>query len=122
MRWSSTAPSWSGLSQRLTRQAARFQACWHTVYDPRALVELLPVASRPSVDGLRPVATLDAAASAAVPELLRAALRPRRSPPSAPSRAVAMSETAECGRFRSSLRVSGGGVGGGLAGEMGENG
>ena len=63
-----------GLSQRLTRQAARFQACWHTVYDPRALVELLSVASRPALDALRPVATLDAASSAAVPELLRAAL------------------------------------------------
>ena len=63
-----------GLSQRLTRQAARFQACWHTDYDPGTLVELLPAASRPSGGDLRPVATLDAAASAAVPELLRAAL------------------------------------------------
>lgn len=63
-----------GLSQRLTRQAARFQACWHTTYDPGALVDLLPAASRPSPDSLRPVATLDAAASSAVPELLRAAL------------------------------------------------
>ncbi|MET0662926.1 MAG: hypothetical protein ABWZ42_07335 [Ilumatobacteraceae bacterium] len=67
-----------GLSQRLTRQAARFQVCWHSVYDPRALVELLPVASRPSLDALRPVAILDAAASAAVPELLRAALSDAR--------------------------------------------
>ena len=63
-----------GLSQRLTREAARFQACWHTVYDPGALLELLPAASRPAREALRPVATLDAAASAAVPELLRAAL------------------------------------------------
>lgn len=63
-----------GLSQRLTRQAARFQACWHTTYDPGALVDLLPTASRPSPDALRPVATFDAAASSAVPELLRAAL------------------------------------------------
>ena len=63
-----------GLSQRLTRQAARFQACWHTVYDPQALLELLPATSRPSAGDLRPVATLDAATSAAVPEFLRASL------------------------------------------------
>ncbi len=63
-----------GLSQRLTRQAARFQACWHTAYDAGALLDLLPAASRPPRAALRPVATLDAAASAAVPELLRAAL------------------------------------------------
>jgi lipoate---protein ligase len=63
-----------GLSQRLTRQAARFQACWHTAYDVGALLDLLPAASRPPRAVLRPVATLDAAASAAVPELLRAAL------------------------------------------------
>ena len=63
-----------GLSQRLTREAARFQACWHTAYDPGALLELLPAGSGPAREALRPVATLDAAASAAVPELLRAAL------------------------------------------------
>ncbi len=63
-----------GLSQRLTRDAARFQACWHTVYDPDALVELLSAGTRPSRQVLRPVATLDAAVSASVPELLRAAL------------------------------------------------
>ncbi len=63
-----------GLSQRLTRQAARFQACWHTTYDPEALLALLPVGSRPSPDTLRPVATFDAAASSAVPGLLRTAL------------------------------------------------
>ena len=63
-----------GLSQRLTRAAARFQACWHTVYDPRAILDVLPPASRPPVEALRPVATFGAEASAAVPELLRAAL------------------------------------------------
>ena len=73
-----------GISQRRTRQAARFQVCWHTVYDPAALLELLPATSRPSAGDLRPVATLDAATSAAVPELLRAAPCPRRSSPAAP--------------------------------------
>ncbi len=63
-----------GISQRRTRDAARFQVCVHTSYDPAALPALLRAAGRPSVDDLRPVAVIDDATAAALPELLRAAL------------------------------------------------
>lgn len=75
----------TGISQRRTRAAARFQVCWHTSYDPAALPGLLLEQHRPPVDALRPVATLDhvtlddatldhATLDDAVPELVRTAL------------------------------------------------
>jgi lipoate---protein ligase len=67
-----------GVSQRRTRAASRFQVCWHTAYDPAALPALLLEEYRPPLDGLRPVATLDPATSAALPELLSAALATAR--------------------------------------------
>ncbi len=48
-----------GISQRRTRDAARFQVCAHTTYDPAALPALLLPEHRPPLDALRPVATLD---------------------------------------------------------------
>ena len=48
-----------GISQRRTRDAARLQCCWYSAYDPQRLVALLdPVAGRPVVADLAPVATL----------------------------------------------------------------
>jgi lipoate-protein ligase A len=63
-----------GISQRRTRQAARLQCCWYSVYDPARLVELLDPSRRPSLADLAPIATLPAelgpAAVAAIAEQL----------------------------------------------------
>lgn len=64
-----------GLSQRLTREAARFQASWHTAYDPAALVALLAPEFRAPVGELRPVATVDPVIGSVVCELLAGGLR-----------------------------------------------
>ena len=120
-----------GLSQRLTRQAARFQACWHTVYDPRALVELLPVASRPALDALRPVATLDAAvvgrrARAPPRRPVRRAVVRAAAHPSAPlavsERSTRVRSLIARGSVRSSLGWPERGRWGRFGGQMGENG
>jgi lipoate-protein ligase A len=61
-----------GISQRRTRQAARLQCCWYSVYDPARLVELLDPSRRPSLADLASIATVPAelgpAAVAAIAE------------------------------------------------------
>jgi hypothetical protein len=59
-----------GISQRRTRGAARFQVCWHTVYDPAALPSFLDPGHRPRVDQLRPVGTRAGDDSARVLDVL----------------------------------------------------
>lgn len=61
-----------GISQRRTRSAARLQCCWYSSYRPEQLVDLL----RADIDNdaLRPVAIVDAAIAAAVPDALLASL------------------------------------------------
>jgi hypothetical protein len=59
-----------GISQRRSRDAARLQCCWYTETDPELLVSLLAGDHRPSVEDLRPVATLPRELAAAIPEHL----------------------------------------------------
>ena len=64
-----------GISQRRTRDAARLQCCWYSAYDPQRLVTLLaPVAGRPAVAELAPVATLPVGSADAIVRELAAAL------------------------------------------------
>ena len=56
-----------GISQRRTRDAARLQCCWYTGTDPALLVSLLVADQRPTVEALRPVATLPGALASAIP-------------------------------------------------------
>jgi len=56
-----------GVSQRRTRDAARFQCAVHTVWSPDALVALL-AHPRPAVDDLAPVDVLDQAMADALPD------------------------------------------------------
>ena len=63
-----------GISQRRTRDAARFQVCAHTSYDPAALPALLLPAHRPPLDDLRAVAVIDESLAIALPERLHVSL------------------------------------------------
>lgn len=57
-----------GISQRRTRDLARFQCVLYRAYDPSVMLSVLRD-PRPEVDALRPVATIDASASAVVDSL-----------------------------------------------------
>jgi len=59
-----------GISQRRTRDAARLQCAWHSVYDPAALVGLLARRDRPDPRALARVATLPAELGAAIVDAL----------------------------------------------------
>ena len=60
-----------GISQRRTRDLARFQCVLYRAYDPSLMVAVLRD-PRPAVAALRPVATIDASASAVVDSLSEA--------------------------------------------------
>ena len=62
-----------GISQRRTRDGARFQCAAHTVWDPAHLLRLL-TPPRPTVAELAPVATLPAQVAADLPAAVAAAL------------------------------------------------
>lgn len=63
-----------GMSQRRTRNFARFQCCWYSRYDPNALVALLNPKARLSVGELQPVATVTPDVAAQIPYALLAYL------------------------------------------------
>lgn len=62
-----------GISQRRTRDGARFQCAAHVRWDPERLVRLLSP-PRPTVAELAPVATLEPQVAAALPAALAATL------------------------------------------------